>query len=88
MKKLALDLEHLQVETFDTLAPAAPEAGTVLANGLTNECATNRTACCFTDHQTCWAGCGGGTGDPQQSCDAYCTDYTICNQDTCNTCYC
>ncbi|HEU4881122.1 MAG TPA: hypothetical protein VFT45_02720 [Longimicrobium sp.] len=80
MKKLKLDVDHLEVQSFTT-GDDKPSRGTVQANGYTDRCATNYqctnlSGCCFTNGDTC-AGCGGGS-----------LAYTQCEPETCDPFIC
>ena len=54
-KRLKLDLDVLQVESFDTLSGVGPRAGTVFAFISLNGCDTAEGAC--TGNQSCLAAC-------------------------------
>jgi hypothetical protein len=80
MKKLALNVDDLAVESFETGTEKAPR-GTVMANVTTGnqiicECTYDIGSCDYTCPDTCAnscdGGCGGGTG--------FCT-----NDETCAT---
>ncbi|HEU0013397.1 MAG TPA: hypothetical protein VFQ45_06920 [Longimicrobium sp.] len=73
MKKLSLDLDALQVETFDPDAPAHSRRGTV--EGYCCNCCC--CCCCCTCCQTC-----GDTCTNCPSCNYSCEPWTVCN-DTC-----
>lgn len=80
MKKLKLDLDHLEVQSFTTGADNL-SGGTVQANEATQLCATeyqctDLSGCCLTDGNTC-AGCGGGS-----------LGYTQCEPETCDPFVC
>ena len=81
MKKLALKLDDLSVESFET-APEATQRGTVLGNQTTGnqiicECSYDIGTCDYTCPDTCANSCGGGCGGGGT---ALCT-----NDDTCAT---
>ncbi|HEX6041140.1 hypothetical protein [Longimicrobium sp.] len=78
MKKLALNIEELSVESFDT-GNETPVRGTVAANVTTGnqiicECTYDVGSCDYTCADTCsnscGGGCGGGTG--------FCTNDNTC----------
>ena len=80
MKKLALNVEALSVESFDTGADA-PRRGTVDAyvttgNQIICECTYDVGSCDYTCPDTCANSCGGGCGGGT----ALCT-----NEETCAT---
>lgn len=83
MKKLALHLDDLQVESFHT-ARTAPQRGTVRGNQpLTTNC-TDYVDCtwdfgCETQAYTCGGSCGG-------SCDVTCASCNGTCDASCNTC--
>ncbi|MEM7354333.1 MAG: hypothetical protein AAF657_26240 [Acidobacteriota bacterium] len=89
MKKLKLDLDDLEVESFQTTPEAGDsEEGTVygyLSFGPGNTCddgCTNNTFC-----RVCTQlGCTAQTNCNQNTCPAGCTDQTNCNQNTCVGC--
>lgn len=71
--KLKLDLDELQVESFDTAADEQGRRGTVRGNDL---CTCN---CCETDACTAQTACG------QATCAVSCNG--TCNEWTCGDCY-
>jgi hypothetical protein len=85
MKKLALKLDDLAVESFE-IAPESPSRGTVMAHASTGnqficECSYEAGTCDYTCGNSCGGGCGGGTG--------FCTREQTCatgNQFVCE-CY-
>ncbi|MEM7584070.1 MAG: hypothetical protein AAF560_11855 [Acidobacteriota bacterium] len=86
MKKLKLDLDDLEVESFQTTPDTGDsEEGTVygyLSFGPGNTCdngCTGNTACRVCTNQTL---CN------QNTCQPNCTNHTLCNQNTCNNCPC
>jgi hypothetical protein len=87
MKKLALKLEDLAVESFET-APDSPSRGTVMAHGTSAyqficECSNAVGSCDYTCGDTCGNSCGGGCGT------GFCTEQQTCatgNQFVCE-CY-
>lgn len=96
MRKLRLDPDQLQVQSFGTGA-GAPRLGTVRANGASDGaysecCATDNCTRGFdctlnSDAETCYGCDVSGV----QTCGAYCTDLTFCGQYECGsggeTCY-
>ncbi len=96
MKKLKLDLDDLEVESFQTTPDAGDsQEGTVygyLSFGPGNTCdagCTGNTACrVCTNHtlcgqNTCGAGCTDHTNCGQNTCAGGCTANTNCGQYTC-----
>ncbi|HEX2078032.1 MAG TPA: pinensin family lanthipeptide [Longimicrobium sp.] len=79
MKKL--NLEHLQVESFETMAPGERRAGTVRAHEHT---CPGEYSC----DPSCYGSCGATCDTGCLTCDAYCTADASCNK-TCygQTCY-
>lgn len=80
MKKLKLELDRLQVQSFDTGGDGTP-VGTVKGNGATDYQCTALSGCCLTD----WASCVGCKDTEVASCGFYCTDLTFCAQYECGT---
>ena len=75
MNKLKLQLEDLQVDTFQTTSAEKPK-GTVFG-----EQCTCYTQCTCPGCPTCYASCNG-------SCDASCNGTCNCSGDTCDaSCY-
>ena len=69
MRKLTLDLDVLQVESFTTDRPA-PGQGTVRGHGLNTEsCEVNCTVYTFEDRNTC---------GPRASCMTICIETEAC----------
>ena len=90
MKKFKLDLDDLEVESFQTTPDTGDnEEGTVygyLSFGPGNTCdngCTNNTFC-----RICTNNCTANTNCWQPTCENGCTANTNCNQDTCNNCPC
>ena len=67
MKKLALDLEKLEVESFDTESDGADRRGTVRGHLATDSC-TQGLDCIFTDWESCYGGCSDSGCGPGQKC--------------------
>lgn len=72
MKKLALKLEDLSVDSFET-APERTQRGTVLGNQTTGnqiicECSYDIGTCDYTCPDTCANSCRGGCGGPSGLC--------------------
>lgn len=90
MKKLKLDLDDLEVESFQTTPDTGDsQEGTVygyISDGPGNTCdagCTNNTACpVCTDF-----GCTNHTHCNQNTCHG-CTAHTNCGQNTCHNCPC
>ncbi len=66
MKKLALNIDSLAVESFE-VAAADPDRGTVKAyvttgNQIICECSYDVGTCDYTCANTCGQSCGGGCG--------------------------
>jgi hypothetical protein len=77
-RKLKLDLDALQVESFDTTVADHRHEGTVFGQGCT--CYTN---CTCPGCPTCDASCGGTcaascNGTCDASCNGTCGEYTYC----------
>lgn len=77
MKKLALKLEELAVESFET-APDAHSRGTVMAHVTTGdqvicECSYDVGSCDYTCADTCANSCNGGCGG-----NGFCTQEQTC----------
>lgn len=70
MKKLILDPDALEIESFDTLAGERWQRGTVAARVHTNpyETCTVKTGC-YTDDGCCGANTVGGACDTSGECD-------------------
>lgn len=93
MKKLALNLDDLSVESFET-DPEAPQRGTVMANVTTGnqiicECTYDIGSCDYTCPDTCANSCGGGCGGSGGCGSGFCTREQTCatgNQIICE-CY-
>jgi hypothetical protein len=92
MRKLTLDPDALDVQSFDPLPQAALQRGTVHGHGTDQPDCTNigtqcptwcdaADTCRFTDlGNTCVATCGTcAFSDPAQTCGATCND-PACNQ--------
>lgn len=84
-RKLKLDLDALQVESFDTTSAGNRHDGTVFGQGCTcytqctcPGCPTCDASCNGTCGGTCEASCNG-TCDA--SCNGTCGDYTNCGCD-------
>lgn len=84
MKKLALALEDLSVESFDTTAHSGPRAGTVQGHDISDStcyevdcwCGT-RVSCAESCNGTCEDSCNGTC---QLGCTTRTADLTICNR--------
>ncbi|HEU0299240.1 MAG TPA: hypothetical protein VFR37_07300 [Longimicrobium sp.] len=101
MKKLTLNLNALEVQSFAT-APDAQGRGTVHAEECTcptNICATCTCPGCQTCNETCPNTCWNTCDDPScvtcgfscgyESCDHTChTMFCACNQSDFGTCIC
>lgn len=82
MRKMKLEIEALQVESFDTSAPARREPGTVRAHadGVDDHVAittpqTQGPSCLATCKISCWGSClASCLGTCEVSCDARCTE--------------
>jgi hypothetical protein len=63
MAKIKLDLDSLQIESFDTVAP--PEThGTVRGHdGTERQTWCGEESCDGTCYTHCWGGCGDGGGE-------------------------
>lgn len=77
MNKLALNVDDLRVESFET-APEMPSRGTVMANETTGnqiicECSYDVGTCDNTCPNTCYNTCGCGTGGSGD-----CTNFQTC----------
>jgi len=76
MKKLSLDLDALQVESFDT-QPVEPGRGTVHA-------AQCYCSCCCSGYNTCY---GADTCEAGWTCNNTCAPYQTCpGYNTCVSC--
>lgn len=90
MPKLSLNVEELQIDTFDTLSESRPLVGTVhghvsLMSCSCDFCAT-LTDCVSADPTGCVEACGKDyptAGYWQNTCIPTCQGYT-CEWDTCN----
>jgi hypothetical protein len=86
MRKLKLDPEKLEVDTFAPVAPKEGEKGTV--RGHISDYCPSAYGCTLVGHPTCSPDlCGGGeTNDPRQR--ACVTPYVECGTDgwTCDYC--
>ncbi|HEY0017631.1 MAG TPA: hypothetical protein VGC13_15070 [Longimicrobium sp.] len=84
MKKLALDLDELCVESFDTTAPPKDSRGTVQGNMQSyygGTCAQTCYTCAGTCQVTCYNSCAGTCHEPScnggtcyASCQGSCYD--------------
>ena len=91
MKKITLELDTLAVESFETVAAAAVERGTVRGHGTTIVIIDPSQASCDgicegegSQYATCEITCAQCTGDTcGNSCDfsraGACTAYVTCN---------
>jgi hypothetical protein len=85
MKKLALNLEALTVESFET-SRELERRGTV--HGLSESTANQIICTCESDNGTCGDSCDGGCGSDYYSCNGTCGGATcgFCTRDvTCAT---
>lgn len=83
MKKLALKLEHLEVESFDTTRPEDTR-GTVLAHATVHPEATCFETCDL-NRQTCQNSCGWATCF-ENTCQYSCGLNPTCNVTGCIHC--
>ena len=74
MKKLALDLDSLVVESFDTMTGAREQRGTVHARE------THVSPCEYTQRKHCWGLCGVHTEGGEITCYA-CNQSETCTYD-------
>jgi hypothetical protein len=84
-RKLRLDLQDLEVESFDAVASADAKRGTVLARadtatGLGYNCP------CETRADSCYASCHGTCGNTCRGVTA-CSDVAETEDATCMSCY-
>ncbi len=84
-RKLHLDLQDLEVESFDPVASAGAKRGTVLgradtATGLGYNCP------CETRADSCYASCHGTCGNTCRG-ETACSDVAETEDVTCATCY-
>jgi hypothetical protein len=91
MKKLALKLDELRVDSFGTEAPEEKGRGTVHGHSLGGTCyytcytcqASCGGSCQVSCAGSCWDSCQGGCGNTSYSCAATCHYTCGCSNYTC-----
>ena len=79
MKKLRLDVEQLQVDTFDALPSGVSAAGTVRGNELTELCQpSNLISNCCSGQATCNNTTCTSCQDTTQVGGCFCTECPTC----------